>query len=63
MGVIKSALKVSGTEMGKIIKQNTAIQIQQDFKELGFSFVTLDLAGYNAGSMNQVLSINELNNN
>ncbi|MCE5284414.1 MAG: ATP-dependent sacrificial sulfur transferase LarE [Pelosinus sp.] len=56
-------IEVSATEMEKIIKQNTAIQIQKYFKELGFSFVTLDLVGYNTGSMNRVLSINELNNN
>jgi uncharacterized protein len=49
-------IEVSATEMEKITKHNTAIQIQQYFKELGFSFVTLDLAGYNTGSMNQVLT-------
>ena len=31
------------------------------FKELGFSYVTLDLTGYRTGSMNEVLTAEELN--
>jgi len=30
------------------------------FKEIGFTYVTLDLTGYRSGSMNEVLSETEL---
>ena len=35
-------------------------EVADRFKEIGFTYVTLDLAGYRSGSMNEVLSETEL---
>jgi uncharacterized protein len=37
-----------------------AAQFTKIFKELGFKFVTLDLEGFRSGSMNALLSVDQL---
>lgn len=39
-----------------LIRQDLREQVYRALKEYGFSYVTLDLAGYRTGSMNEVLS-------
>lgn len=43
-------------EMPKIFENGLSDKISDKFKELGFTYVTLDLKGYTTGSMNAVLS-------
>ena len=35
---------------------NDGKEVAEQFKEIGFSYVTLDLQGYRTGSMNEVLA-------
>ncbi len=36
-------------------------QIYNEFKKIGFTYVSLDLIGYRTGSMNETLTVNEMN--
>ncbi len=47
-------LEVPGDEMPKLLAHRDAITTQ--LKKLGFRYVTLDLAGYRSGSMNEALT-------
>jgi len=47
-------IEVMPQEMLKVVEHSEAIHAK--FKEIGFKYVTLDLAGYRTGSMNEVLS-------
>ncbi|MCR5346489.1 MAG: ATP-dependent sacrificial sulfur transferase LarE [Fretibacterium sp.] len=40
----------------RIMESGTRRKIHQELRELGFSYVTLDLAGYRTGSMNETLA-------
>lgn len=55
-------IEVSPEEMEKLLEANAARAVSGYFKELGFKYVTLDLAGYHTGSMNRVLPVKELSN-
>jgi uncharacterized protein len=44
-------------EMEKIINPTIRVCIVREFKSLGYKYVSLDLAGYRMGSLNEVLSI------
>lgn len=46
-------LEVDEDQIGKVIQHRPAIVAK--LKELGFVYVTLDLAGYRSGSMNEIL--------
>ena len=48
-------IEVETQEFSKLLQGNTAREIDQYFRELGFSYVTLDLGGYQTGSMNRTL--------
>lgn len=48
-------IEVSPEEIGRLAQPETAAAITAYFKQLGFSYVTLDLSGYRTGSMNEVL--------
>jgi len=43
----------------KIINQQSLKQINNKFKELGFSYITIDTEGFRSGSMNEILSLND----
>lgn len=49
-------VEVLPDEIDKFMEKCTRDEITSKFKEYGFKFVTLDLAGYRMGSMNEVLS-------
>ena len=56
-------IEILPTEFEKILVQETRERIWQVFKGIGFTYVTLDLAGYRTGSMNETLDqANELKN-
>ena len=53
-------IEVSLEDMGKFISDGIREQIVEKFKELGYTYVTLDLNGYRTGSMNEVLTANQV---
>ena len=48
-------IEILPEEFEKLIVESNRIKIYSSFKEYGFSYVTMDLAGYRTGSMNEVL--------
>ncbi|MBP2645395.1 MAG: hypothetical protein H6Q75_835 [Firmicutes bacterium] len=48
--------RVEVEEISKIVQPGIAQAITQGLKELGFTYVTVDMTGYRTGSMNDVLS-------
>jgi uncharacterized protein len=48
-------IEVAVEEIGRLFDQATRETIVRKFKEIGFTFVSLDLEGYRAGSMNEAL--------
>lgn len=48
-------IEVNQSEFPKIAQQRTAQEISQYFHELGIIYVTLDLDGYQMGSMNKLI--------
>ncbi len=48
-------IEVLPEELSLAMKEENRRQITEKLKEFGFSYVTLDLAGYRTGSMNEVL--------
>lgn len=48
-------IEVSKSDIPVLAAPENAQRIQAALKQLGFAFVTLDLAGYRTGSMNEVL--------
>lgn len=45
-------------EIIKLIATNLMQKIDEKFKQIGFTYVTLDLKGYRTGSMNEALKLN-----
>ncbi len=50
-------IEVQKEELYKIAGEKLGMQISEKLKEIGFTYVTLDLEGYRMGSMNETLSI------
>ena len=48
-------IEIAQSEFERILQLDLANQINQYFRELGFLYVTLDLGGYQTGSMNKTL--------
>ena len=48
-------IEVLPEDIEKIAAEGTRSEIVKRFKELGFSYITLDLKGYRSGSMNETL--------
>lgn len=48
-------IEIDRLEFKKIIRPEIYVQIDRYFRELGFLYVTLDLGGYQTGSMNKTL--------
>jgi len=53
-------IEIAREEMGQALKEEMADKFTAVFKGLGFKFVTLDLEGFRSGSMNRLLSAEEL---
>jgi len=49
-------IEIPPQEMARMLEPETRERIVAGLKELGFTYVTLDLQGYRTGSMNEVLS-------
>ena len=48
-------IEIDPSEFEKILQNNVANELNVYFQELGFRYVTLDLGGYQTGSMNKTL--------
>jgi len=48
-------IEISEDQFPKIMEKEVRDQISTRFKEIGFTYVSLDLAGYRTGSMNETL--------
>ena len=53
-------IEVLPSERQRLFRDGLIDGIVSRFKEMGFAYVTLDLEGYRSGSLNEVLSENEL---
>jgi uncharacterized protein len=53
-------LEIAKEEMPRALTSEMAAEFSRIFKALGFKFVTLDLEGFRSGSMNSLLTINQL---
>lgn len=51
-------IEVAQADIPVLAQADTAALITKELRKLGFTYVTLDLAGYRTGSMNAVLDIN-----
>lgn len=49
-------IEILPEEFGRLLQDKTCGNIHQTLKNLGFSYVTLDLGGYRTGSMNETLT-------
>jgi uncharacterized protein len=53
-------IEIAREELPRALTAEMARELTAIFKELGFKFVTLDLEGFRSGSMNQLLTTEEL---
>ncbi len=53
-------IEIAPDEMQAALDSEMALQFTKIFKGLGFKFVTLDLEGFRSGSMNALLSVNQI---
>jgi uncharacterized protein len=53
-------IEIARDEMPRALSEEMAREFTGIFKQLGFKFVTLDLEGFRSGSMNQLLSADDL---
>lgn len=54
---LMARIEVEEADMEKLICQETRHRITDEFKKLGFSYVTMDLTGYRTGSMNETINL------
>ncbi len=52
-------IEVHAEDMSKLMEESCRQKVVEKLKELGFKFVSLDLAGFRSGSLNEALSDNE----
>lgn len=53
-------IELDPSEFDKFMKEDIRSRVYDKLKEIGFTYVTLDLMGYRTGSMNETLSPEEL---
>ena len=56
---VTARIEVDSEDLPKIMEKALREKIIRKFKELGFTYVTLDLEGFRSGSMNEVLALNQ----
>ena len=52
-------IELQPQEFGRFMEDDVRLKIYQEFKRIGFTYVTLDVLGYRTGSMNETLSEEE----
>lgn len=50
-------IEVDGSEIARFFNENIMDKIYNDFKQIGFTYVSLDMKGYRTGSMNETLNL------
>ena len=53
-------IEIAGAELARALTMEMSAEFTRIFKGLGFKFVTLDLEGFRSGSMNSLLSADQL---
>jgi pyridinium-3,5-biscarboxylic acid mononucleotide sulfurtransferase len=53
-------IEIAREELPRALNPKMAVEFSRIFKALGFKFVTLDLEGFRSGSMNSLLSVEQL---
>ncbi len=53
-------IEIARDEMAAALDAEMALRFTKIFKGLGFKFVTLDLEGFRSGSMNALLSVDQI---
>jgi uncharacterized protein len=53
-------IEIAREELRRALTPDMAAEFARIFKSLGFKFVTLDLEGFRSGSMNSLLSADQL---
>lgn len=48
-------LEIAPVEMEKVLNKTTVDRLAEEFRKIGFRYVTLDLHGFRSGAMNEVL--------
>ncbi len=56
-------IEIAGNEMEKALDQSITKKLAEEFKNLGFKYVTLDLHGFRSGAMNEIIKKADLSNN
>lgn len=56
-------IEIAANEMEKVLDQTLTKKLADEFKKLGFKYVTLDLHGFRSGAMNEIISDADLVNN
>ena len=49
-------IEVEAADLAKLVDESVRQQVVDRFREIGYSYVTLDLQGFRSGSMNEVLA-------
>ncbi len=52
-------IEIESDEFPKIMKSEIRKEVVRNFRKLGYTYITLDLAGYRTGSMNEPLNLEE----
>ena len=52
-------IELDPSEFNHIMEESVRLQVHQTLREIGFSYVTLDILGYRTGSMNETLNDKE----
>jgi len=50
-------IEIEPSEFSKIIEKKNRIKVVKNFKKFGYIYITLDLAGFRSGSMNEPLNL------
>jgi uncharacterized protein len=53
-------IEIAQAELPRALTPEMAVEFSRTFKALGFKFVTLDLEGFRSGSMNSLLTVQQL---
>jgi len=51
-------IEIDMSEADKLMEEKNRIRIYEEFKKIGFQYISLDLMGYRTGSMNEALNLN-----
>ncbi|MBR6228386.1 MAG: ATP-dependent sacrificial sulfur transferase LarE [Eubacterium sp.] len=56
-GTVNARIELNPNDFRAFMRADVRLEVNQVFKQMGFAYVSLDLQGYRAGSMNESLDI------